>query len=236
MTPPPRLSRDDALFLDFDGTLAPLADDPEAVRLSGPEAEALVALAGQLDGALAVLSGRALDDLSRRVPEALWRVGGHGLEVAAPGAAAAPRRAAPGALAGPLGEVVAGFPGTRLEAKGPVLAVHYRAAPEARVALGNALDRLVAGVPGYALHGGKLVYEVKPEGADKGRALDRAMQAPPFAGRRPVMVGDDVTDEDGFGMAAALGGHGIKVGRGPTAARYRLSGPAAVWLWLGDPG
>ena len=236
MTPPPRLSLGDALFLDFDGTLVGLRDDPDSAELTVREAETLLALAAALKGALAVVSGRALDDLSRRVPAGLTRIGSHGLELAAPGAAATRRDTSPAALVAALSGVVGQFPGTRLEAKGPVLAVHYRAAPNLRVPLGNALGMAVAEVPGYALHGGKMVYEAKPHGADKGAALTRTMRDGAFNGRRPVMVGDDTTDEDGFAAAAALGGHGIKVGPGPTAARYRLSAPPGVWTWLVDPG
>lgn len=231
MAPDP-LSVADALFLDFDGVLSDLVDNPDDARLSEVQSNRLVALGRAFDGALCILSGRALDDLSARVPGALWRVGAHGLQVAEPGAPAPPRPESPPDLAAALAGVLADFPGTRLEAKGAVLAVHYRQAPELGRPLGAALEPVVARHDGYRLHGGKLVFEAKPEGSNKGVALRRMMQAAPFAGRRPVMVGDDVTDEDGFAAASDLGGYGVKVGPGETAADYRLPDVDAVWDWL----
>lgn len=234
MTPPPLLDAGDALFLDFDGTLAGIVADPDAARIDDRQAMLLLSLSKALDGALAVVSGRALDDLAARVPAGLMRVGGHGLQAAGPDAAVPARPGTPEGLIARLGGLEGEFPGVRVEAKGPVVAIHYRAAPKVRVPLGNRLAEAAGDMPGYALHGGKAVYELKPQGADKGAALSRLMTLAPFAGRRPVMVGDDVTDEDAFAAATRLGGHGIKVGSGPTSARYRLSGVPGVWLWLAD--
>jgi trehalose 6-phosphate phosphatase len=126
-----RLRDDDALFLDFDGTLAEIGPDPDAIRLPPATASAIERLAARLDGALALLSGRDIRDLADRTPAAVWRAGGHGLEIMAPGA---PRPAAPpplpDAVLAPL-RAAATLPGVRLELKGPVAALHYRAAPEA---------------------------------------------------------------------------------------------------------
>ena len=228
----PPLLPSDALFADFDGTLAALAPDPDAVRLSPARGARLVALAGRLGGALCVLSGRSLADLAARVPAALWRAGGHGRDVAPPGVAAGTSAPMPATLKSALAAVLAGFPDARLEDKGAVGAVHYRAAPGIGTALGEALAPVAEALDGYELKAGKMVWELRPAGHDKGSALTRLMRRPPFAGRRPVMLGDDVTDEDGFRAALTLGGLAVKVGPGETAAPHQLADVEAVWDWL----
>jgi trehalose 6-phosphate phosphatase len=228
-----RLEAGDALFLDFDGTLAEIGPDPDAIALPSGTAEALARLAMRLDGALALLSGRDIRDLARRIPGDVWRLGGHGLETIPPGA---PAPAAPPPLAAavlaPL-RTAAAMPGVRLELKGPVAALHYRAAPEAEAACLAAAGQAAALAPDLVAQAGKMVVEVKPAAAHKGSALRRLMQAPPFAGRRPVMLGDDTTDEDAIEVAQDLGGVGVKVGPGPSAARWRTPSPASVRAWLG---
>jgi len=234
MTPTlPDLARGHALFLDFDGTLAPIQDDPDSVVLPRGLDRVLERLAEQLGGALAIITGRDIRDLSRRVPPSLWRIGGHGLEVCAPGetpdenAAAAP----PG-LVETLEACAARIPGVRLEQKGRVLAMHHRSAPKAGERLMEDMRVLVSGHPGYKVQRGKMVIEAKPAAANKGRALTARMAGAPFSGCRPVMVGDDTTDEDAFAVALALGGDAIKVGAGQSVARLHLESPAAVAHWL----
>jgi trehalose 6-phosphate phosphatase len=122
------------------------------------------------------------------------------------------------------------IPGVRLELKGPVAALHYRAAPDAEAACLAAAE--AAASAGLVCQRGKMVVEVKPAAAHKGQALRRLAALPPFAGRRPVMLGDDATDEDAIAAAQELGGIGVKVGDGPTAAALRASDPAAVRAWL----
>lgn len=227
-----RIEADDALFLDFDGTLAEIGPDPDAIALPPDTAAALARLAMRLDGALALLSGRDIRDLARRTPGGLWRLGGHGLETMPPGAAppAAPPALAEAVLA-PL-RAAAATPGVRLELKGPVAALHYRAAPNAEAACLAAATTAAAHAPGLVSQAGKMVVEVKPAAAHKGTALRRLMQAPPFRGRRPVMLGDDTTDEDAIAAAQALGGLGVKVGPGESAAHWRTPSPATVRAWL----
>lgn len=231
---PPALDAGNALFLDFDGTLAPLQDDPNTVYLPEAAEAALGALAERLNGALAVLSGRGLDDLVTRVPTALWRLGNHGLYQAAPGTDTAPlpQETAPRQLLEDLQAFVDGEPDTRIEEKGPVVALHYRHRPDLAPTIEDRLQRILLGVDGYYLQHGKRVVEFKPDGANKGQALARLMGEPPFAGRAPVMIGDDTTDEDAFAAAKALGGVAIKVGDGPTCAEFRLSGVDAVHTYL----
>jgi trehalose 6-phosphate phosphatase len=227
-----RLDRGDALFLDFDGTLAEIGPDPDAIRLPEGFGDVLAALAARLGGAVALISGRDLRDLARRTPAGVWRIGGHGIEVLAPGAPLPlPLPPAPEPVLEPLREA-AGREGVRLEVKGPVAALHYRAAPEEEGACLAAAEAAAAAVAGHRVQRGKMVVEVKPEGAHKGAALRRAMDAPPFAGRRPVMLGDDMTDEDAMREALALGGVAVKVGAGPSVAGWHAPDPEAARRWL----
>ena len=235
--PPPPPDPTTALFLDFDGTLAGLQEDPAAVFLPPAAIAALEHVATLFAGAVALLSGRDVRDLVQRTPAGLWRIGGHGLEVCAPHETPPAATASPPArLADALAEIAVTTPGVRLEPKGPIVAVHYRAAPEAAAALAAALERVIAGVDGYTLQAGKMVFELKPGAAHKGAALDALMERAPFAGRRPVMIGDDVTDEDGFAAAQARGGFGVKVGAGATLATHRLGSIDDVWRWLRQAG
>jgi len=110
----------------------------------------------------------------------------------------------------------------RLEDKGAVLAIHYRAAPDAGDWLTDALTKAVQPYADYKLQHGKMVFEAKPRAANKGTCLALAVQRSPFSGRRVVMIGDDTTDEDAFAAAQTAGGLAIKVGSGTTIADYRL--------------
>jgi len=225
----PAIGAGDALFLDFDGTLAPLGPDRDAIRLSEGLGEVLAVLAGRLDGALAVISGRSLADLSARVPEGLWRLGAHGLEVAPPhGPPEPPPAPLTDEALGPLERLAEATPGLALERKGAVAALHFRARPEAAAACLAAAGEAARHAPGLKVQPGKMVVELKPEDADKGRALAAMMTRPGWRGRRPVAVGDDATDEDMIRAAEALGGLGIHVGDGESAARARLPDPASL--------
>lgn len=229
----PQLTPDHALFLDFDGTLAGFQDDPDLVVLPEGGVETLAALSDFLGGALCLISGRSVVDLSRRVPADFWRAGGHGMDQCAPGEAPDPAVVgAPATLRDALDGLIAPFDGVRREDKGRVQAIHYRQAPQLRDELGDALSALIKGVEGYKLQAGKNVYEAKPLGADKGTGLRQIMQRAPFRGRVPVMLGDDVTDEDAFRVVLDMGGEAIKVGEGDTVAAHRLADPDAVWGWL----
>ena len=111
-------------------------------------------------------------------------------------------------------------------------ALHYRAAPDAEGDALAAAKRAAAAGDGLVWQAGKMVVEVKPAAAHKGTALRALASRPPFAGRRPVMLGDDTTDEDAIAAAQALGGLGVKVGPGDSAARLRAPDPAAVRAWI----
>jgi trehalose 6-phosphate phosphatase len=233
---PPQLDLAAAsLFLDLDGTIAPLEAVPEAVGPDKDLRRLLDALRAGLDGRLAVVSGRTLADLDRvlegRIP-ALGAV--HGLV----------RRSADGAVteapgAGVIREAVedlqafaAADRGLLVEDKGPAVSLHYRRAPSAAAASRDVARRL-AGRLGLRVQEGDMVIELRIEGPDKGGAVAAFMAEPPFAGFTPVFVGDDLTDEDGFRAARRLGGWGViaRPGR-PTDAGYSLAGVDAVRAWL----
>jgi trehalose 6-phosphate phosphatase len=223
-----------ALFVDFDGTLVDIAATPDAIAVPAGLVSRLVALADRLNGRLALVSGRAIESLEAhcgRLPIAC--AGSHG---------AALRRADGAELttsAGPLpsemaAEVAryASANGLDYEAKPHGAALHWRNAPHLEADCARFLTTL-AETHGLAVKHGKRVAELVTAGCDKGSAVRAFMAETPFRGARPVFVGDDVTDEDGFAACAALGGFGVAVGERPsTVARYRLAGPREVHEWL----
>jgi trehalose 6-phosphate phosphatase len=226
------LEPQDALFLDLDGTLAEIDPDPDAVGVEIGASVALERLSTVLGGAIVLLSGRDVRDLARRTPDFVWRAGGHGLEIIAPGdPAPEPPAPQPDTVLAPL-RAVERTEGVWLEIKGPVAALHYRAAPGAEADCLTAAQAASRAAPGLVFQPGKMVVEVKPAHAHKGAALQGLMERSGFAGRRPVMIGDDTTDEDAIEVAQDLGGIGVKVGDGKTAAEFHAPDPAAVRNWL----
>ncbi len=231
--PLPRLDHRTALFLDFDGTLAPIQADPDTVYLDDGGTGLLRAISRQLGGSLAIISGRDIRDLAARVPSDFWRAGGHGADICAPGTD--PPHELPGApesLIAAAQALCQQFGGTRLEQKGPVLALHYRACPEIEEMLKAAVHNLEVEAKGYALQHGKMVLELRPQGVHKGVAVRQLMMRSPFAGRAPVMVGDDTTDEDAMAVCLELGGSAVRVGSGVSLAPHRLGDTGDVWTWL----
>ncbi len=228
-----------ALFLDFDGTLVEIADRPDAVVPPPDLADRLARLASAFDGALAIVSGRSLADLDRvlhplRPPLAAL----HGIERRDARGRVLTHTDAADRLAHvreAIGGFVAARHGLAAEDKGAAVAVHYRAAPERRDEVGAFLERQrrLLG-DDFHVQAGKQVFELKPGLRDKGQAVRAFMQEQPFAGRVPVFVGDDRTDEDAFAAANALGGHSIRVGEHheASAACATLASVAATLAWL----
>jgi trehalose 6-phosphate phosphatase len=236
-SPPPPLSRlaPAALFLDFDGTLVELAEAPGAISVPSGLKPLLDRLAERLDGRLAIVSGRAVEDLKGHLGGfAAVLSGSHGVELHYADGRSIPVAAPPGldAARESIRRFAAAGGGLLVEDKPAGIALHYRLAPERAEEVDALLQALAEG-SGLAFQRGKMVAELRPHGTDKGAALRRLMAEPPFAGARPVFVGDDLTDEDAFRAAAALGGEGVLVGPDrPSAALWRLHGVADVTAWL----
>jgi trehalose 6-phosphate phosphatase len=230
---PPNPSLDWCLFLDVDGTLVELTDTPYDGHASGDLKALLSGAAGKLHGALALVSGRSIDYLDTLFdPLHLPSAGLHGIE----------RRDAAGVVHGAgvtdaaldaarleLTQFVRAHPGALLEDKGRTLGLHFRMAPQlqarAHAAIATALGA------GYEVQAGNMMFEIKPRGFSKGRAIEAFVQEAPFAGRTPVFAGDDLTDLDGFRAVERLGGLSIGVGD-RVQGLYHLEDPAAVRCWL----
>ncbi|GAB5469790.1 MAG: trehalose-phosphatase [Rhodospirillales bacterium] len=233
-TPPP-LARDSALFLDFDGTLVDIAPTPEEVVLEAGLREALAALSAAHDGALALVSGRPIAALDAHLaPLVTAAAGVHGLELRFPDGHCESLEASADLtqIKTAMEHLVAANPGLRLEEKRGALGLHTRARPELEAACRARIAPLVAAEPGLTLLEGLCILEVKTASVNKGTALRRFMEDPPFRGRRPVFAGDDVTDEDAIRATQDLGGIAVKIGDQPSAARYRLPSAQAFRHWL----
>ena len=236
-----------ALFLDLDGTLVEVAPSPDQVVVRPEMLQALARSYTVLNGAVALVSGRSIADLDRLLdPLRLPTAGLHGLEqrlnstvtqTPSPAGLAA-AQAALAAVRPKIDGFAAENDGVTVEDKGLTIALHYRAAP----AMADAARRLVRGqINAHAdtLHcvDGKMVLEIKPKGTSKGSAVEAFMASPPFAGRLPVFVGDDRTDEDGFAAVNHLAGVSIRVGPTPpdlpaSQAHWQCAGVAELVAWL----
>ena len=222
-----------AIFTDFDGTLVEIAETPDAVEVPESLADQLQRAAQELDSAFAVLTGREIADIDRYLaPLHLPVAGAHGTQ----------RRRADGVvetvdpaaiigaeeIAHAVSPLVMAHPGLLMETKEGAVAVHFRQAPELETAVRIAMEEAVHSVTDFTLVPGKLVLEARPRASSKGQALRAFMREEPFLGRTPIFIGDDTTDEDAFVAAQDLGGVGIKLGEGDTAARMRIANVASV--------
>lgn len=229
-----KVARDVALFLDFDGTLVELAPTPDTIAPREGLADALTQLARRLDGACALVSGRAVDDIAAHLDAMpLAAAGSHGADVRdESGVSLGAAPTAIPAVAAQFMERYAHSKGLRYEEKPHGAALHYREDPSLKDAAHDVVETLAAR-HGLTAQSGKCVVELIAGDADKGSAVRTFMKAPPFAGKRPFFIGDDLTDEAGFAACEAFGGAGILVGsREDTAARYRLPDVASVHSWL----
>ena len=224
-----------ALFLDFDGTLVDIAPQPELVSVPSDLVHILSQLSVQLGGALAIVSGRGLDELDLFLaPLVLPVAAEHGAVQRLPGGlhihAKPPdlQEISKVALA-----LMAQHSRLRVEIKSVSVALHYRQAPELAMLCLYALEEAIQHTVGLELLKGKCVIEIKMMGVSKGMAIHTFMTQAPFKGRTPLFAGDDTTDEAGFIAAQALGGQGLKVGEGVSFAGMRCSNPTSLREWLG---
>jgi trehalose 6-phosphate phosphatase len=234
---PPTPERGWAYFLDVDGTLVELAPAPDAVHVAPATLDLVHRVHAETDGALALITGRSIHDVDRLFAGSPLPIAGqHGLErrdggglwsvsnVDADGLALARRR---------LAMMADRFDGVLVEDKGRSLALHYRAAPHLEADAVDAVQRIGAELGAdYVVQTGKCVVELRPAGTDKGEAIRAFMDETPFRGRTPVFIGDDTTDEHGFAVVNEMEGYSVKVGEGPTCARWWLSDVRAVERWL----
>lgn len=231
---PIRLS-DAALFLDLDGTLAPIAARPQDVRPDARRTRLLEWLKAGLAGRLAVVSGRTLEDIDRILEGRIICVSAvHGLV----------RRHCDGSLHHPephpgmdraisaLRQFANRDSGLLVEEKGPSVALHFRLARE-HAQDARALARRIAAETGLALQEGDMVEELRTPGPSKGDSIRDIMETAAFRGAQPVFVGDDATDENGFAEVRRLGGFGVLVGKPrATHARFGLRNVEDVLTWL----
>jgi trehalose 6-phosphate phosphatase len=235
-SPAPTPSLDWCLFLDVDGTLIELAETPFDTIASDELKALLKSVAERLDGALALVSGRSIEYLDALfTPLRLPAAGLHGVE----------RRKASGVMHGAsfndsqldraraaLALLVQAHPGTLLEDKGRTVAIHYRMAPQFEPELRQAVTAIAAQLgPNYHVQSGIMMLEIKPRGFNKGGAVKAFLHEPPFSGRTPVYVGDDLTDIDGFRVVDDHGGISVAVGD-RVQAQHHLDDPLAVRRWL----
>lgn len=235
---PPPLTADVALFLDFDGTIVEIALRPDDVQIADGLGKRLQNVAWGLNGALAVISGRPISTIDHYLGGAVRCVAGvHGAERrtslghvnrAVFDAAATAR------FRSHLNDFGRAHPRVLIEDKGVSVALHFREAPELVAACQRLVDECVADSQGRLERlDGKMVVELKPAGITKVDALTHYMNEAPFAGRRPVFVGDDLTDESAFAAVAKTNGFGVIIGdRTPTAATGRLRSVKALHDWL----
>ncbi len=226
-----------AILLDIDGTILDLAPSPQQVWVPPELRRTLARLDGLTGGAVALVSGRSLNDIDLIFsPLQLAAIGGHGAEMRIAAGAEPLRRVGPlsAALKRKLASVNEIGPGILIEDKGYSLALHYRLAPDKE----NELRAAVAAICAEAAAGsveilpGKLVIEIKPAGINKANAVCDLMNYPPFADRNPIFIGDDTTDEPVFGIISNFGGLGFSVGRIVADSNGHFDKPESVRKWL----
>lgn len=231
-------------MLDFDGTLVPYASETRLVPVIDPRLPDLLERLGKhTNGATAIVSGRGVNELQSLLgPLHLPILGTHGFEFRAnPGAAIELESAETGAR-----DVIEGldqlyarsstwakrYPGVSVERKALTLVVHFHDAPEMADLAYRFARETCNDIPGFALQAGRGVAEFRPANVDKGSAIKRLMGKPPFSGRKPIFIGDDLADEAGFSVVNSLGGISIKVGPGQSNAHFSLPSSQQVLAYL----
>jgi trehalose 6-phosphate phosphatase len=230
-----------AFFFDIDGTLLDIAASPDAIRVPDGLVRDLSLLDQKLGGALALVTGRSIAFVDTLFPDARFPVAGlHGAE----------RRGADGRVTeveltpdflnakAELERRAVRWPAFLVEDKHAAIAIHYRRAPHLGDEARRLMDEIAAlAGPGWTVQEGKMVVELRPAAHDKGQVLETFMAVPPFSDRRPLVFGDDLTDEAMFETANAKGGLSIRIGspgERPSAAALYMESPAALRAWLGN--
>jgi trehalose 6-phosphate phosphatase len=227
-----------ALLLDIDGTLLDLAPTPREVWVPPGLAKTLNRLLEKTSGALALVSGRSLNDIDLIfAPEQFPAVGGHGAEMRLATDSEAVATHAPPMdkeLKRRLAAIAKLSPGILLEDKGYSLALHYRLAPHAEKAIYEAVSLIRADLPNAPIEvlPGKCVCEIKHSGFNKASGVIELMNHAPFKGRRPIFIGDDVTDESVFAIMPDFGGLAFSVGRRAQGVAGYFDDPTEVRDWL----
>lgn len=225
-----------ALFLDIDGTLLDLAPRPDDVVVPASLKTDLSAGRVLLGGALALVSGRAVEEIDRLFsPLGLPASGVHGSEFRPvplePVLRLAPR--IPDDIRARAEAIIARYPGALFEDKGIAIALHWRLAPQFGAAIEAEAQAMMESAPkNLTMLRGHSVLEIKGSTLNKGTAVDRFMREEPFRGRRPVFVGDDVTDEWAFAEVTKQGGYAFAVGRPIEGTLDWFASPSEVRRWL----
>ncbi|MCZ7661094.1 MAG: trehalose-phosphatase [Xanthobacteraceae bacterium] len=229
--------RADALLLDVDGTLLDIAPTPQSVEVPAELVRTLLALGERTGGALALVSGRPLDDIDRLFhPLEISVVAGHGAELRIAGARAVQLAGSlPAALKRRLQAIADERNGVIAEDKGYAFALHYRLALDRAEEVWEAVGRACAAFQAGSLEilPGKAVIEVKGSAFDKGTGVREIMKLPPFRDRRPIFIGDDVTDQAAVAVMPEFGGLAFSVGREMQGAAGMFGSPDDVRGWLG---
>ena len=233
----PHLS-ETAILLDIDGTLLDLAPTPREVWVPPGLAKTLNRLVERTNGALALVSGRSLNDIDLIfAPDLFPAVGGHGAEMRIATDSEAVAAHAPPMdkeLKRRLAAIAKLSPGILLEDKGYSLALHYRLAPHAEKAIYAAVSLIRADLPNAPIEvlPGKCVCEIKNSGFTKASGVLELMTHEPFKGRRPLFIGDDVTDETVFAIVPDLDGLAFSVGRRAKGVAGHFDAPSDVREFL----
>lgn len=225
-------NRNLAIFLDIDGTLVDFSDDAKDVRLDRQLVYNLHALFAATQGALAIISGRPIEQIDTlTAPYQFPAAGGHGshfrLDKTIQQAVCVDPTAIDN-LQQQLKTRFAAMDGVSIETKAQGVAVHFRLAPASQAEISLFMHSLMPAYPALTLQPGKAVLEVKPKGVNKGLAIERFMASAPFYNRNAMFIGDDLTDEAGFAAINKINGLSIKVGSGDTKAVYRVENVRAV--------
>jgi trehalose 6-phosphate phosphatase len=237
----PRDLQEWALFIDVDGTLIDLAATPSGILIPAELPIQLSLVWERTGGAMALVTGRSIASVDAMFAPYRFTVAGmHGYETRI-GSGHVERREIDGSSLNParqeLEKLAAKWPGLIVEDKGLAIAVHFRLVPEAAEAVDAAMVLLQERLgEAWKRQNGKMVVELHPAGTDKGGAVSRFMKTGPFLGKKPLVLGDDLTDEAMFHFANSNGGRSVRVGDSvyESAAVFKVASAGDVRRWIGD--